>query len=191
MVAQIATCALGENDPGLAEAIRARLSVLVNPYAHSEYQKVTALQFKSARDRLAPAGLPRHLVVNTGPEAVETALQAALLLRSRMAGIKEGGVIVSFEGAFHGRTLGALRSLTAKWRASAWLTLRFDVPLIFDEAQTGCGATGKMWAQEHFNPPAPPLATLSSIFSLRLALRALHLVQHLVPSCAPRYPPCP
>ncbi len=267
MGAQIATCAFGENDPGLTEAIRARLPVLVNRYAHSEYQTVTSLQFKSALDRLAPAGLPRHFVVNTGAEAVENALKSALLLRSRMAGIKEGGVIVSFEGAFHGRTLGALavthrkkarlgfptfdwpqvifpvqdagapvatqrreeRSLWQIWqtlqgqgerdhfgeelahidgfldksgsisefvaagrarrgtealrhaqRVAAvivepiqgeggvrmatsrffqrvrLLTLLFDVPLIFDEVQTGFGATGKMWAHEHFNLPAPP-----------------------------------
>ena len=36
------------------------------------------------------------------------------------------------------------------------LTRVFDVPLIFDEVQTGFGATGKMWAHEHFNLPAPP-----------------------------------
>ncbi|MFM9888681.1 MAG: aminotransferase class III-fold pyridoxal phosphate-dependent enzyme, partial [Burkholderiales bacterium] len=212
-------------------------------------------------------GTPRHFVVNTGAEAVENAIKAALLVRARTAGVKEGGVIVSFEGAFHGRTLGALavthrraarlgfptfdwpqatfptedlsaraaterreeRSLRQLWQflqghgrreafadelgridaflahptdlaqftaiererlgaatlkraqrvaaviiepiqgeggvrmASArffkrlrLLTLLHDVPLIFDEVQTGFGATGKMWAHEHFDLPAPP-----------------------------------
>jgi 4-aminobutyrate aminotransferase-like enzyme len=108
MGAQIATCAFGENDPGIAEAIRAGLPNLVNRYAHSEYQTVTSLRFKAALDQLAPNGTPRHFVVNTGAEAVENAIKAALLVRARTAGIKEGGAIVSFEGAFHGRTLGAL-----------------------------------------------------------------------------------
>src|SRR6478672_10565831 len=108
MGAQIATRAFGENDPDLVRVIQAGLPALVNRYAHSEYQTVISLRFKAALNRLAPRGTPRHFVVNTGAEAVENAIKAALLVRARIAGMQAGGAIVSFEGAFHGRTLGAL-----------------------------------------------------------------------------------
>lgn len=36
------------------------------------------------------------------------------------------------------------------------LTRLFDVPLMFDEVQTGWGATGRLWAHELFDLPCPP-----------------------------------
>lgn len=38
------------------------------------------------------------------------------------------------------------------------LAHKYDVYLGFDEVQTGLGATGKMWAIDHFNLPYPPMA---------------------------------
>jgi 4-aminobutyrate aminotransferase-like enzyme len=55
---------------------------------------------------ISPKGLDKVFLLSTGSEATENAIKLA-----RTYGIKKGGkkknVIVSFEGAFHGRTLGA------------------------------------------------------------------------------------
>src|SRR5437660_485861 len=274
MGALIATQAFGENDPSVVRTILESLPFVTSRYAHSEYQTVLSLRLKAELNRVAPAGLPRHFVVNTGAEAVENAIKSVLMNRVMTSRDGDGGFIVSFEGAFHGRTLGALavthrkkarlgfptfdwphipfpveepgspkdtarreeRSLKQLWDllvsgriphaekskdtyrremaaldeflaqpekdvaafvqaqranlsadvvqrsrrvaavlvepiqgeggvrvASArfmqklrLLTRVYDVPLVFDEVQTGWGMTGRLWAHELFDLPCPP-----------------------------------
>ena len=47
-------------------------------------------------------------IVGTGAEAVENAIKSALMNRVMTSQDGDRGFIVSFEGAFHGRTLGSL-----------------------------------------------------------------------------------
>jgi 4-aminobutyrate aminotransferase-like enzyme len=108
MGALIATQPFGENDPAVVEAILESLPFVTSRYAHSEYQTVLSLRLKAELNRIAPAGTPRHFVVNTGAEAVENAIKSVLLNRVMTSEDGDGGFIVSFEGAFHGRTLGSL-----------------------------------------------------------------------------------
>jgi 4-aminobutyrate aminotransferase-like enzyme len=273
----IATAPFGENDPAAIRAILDALPFVVSRYAHSEYQTVLSLRLKAALNTIAPAGTPRHFVVNTGAEAVENAIKSVLLNRVKTSDHEGGFFIVSFEGAFHGRTLGSLavthrkkarlgfptfewphisfpvenlrspketarredRSLKQLWdllvsgqlphadkskdtyrremdalddfvarppagaddvaafvaaqralltsdvlrrarrvaavlvepvqgeggvrmasarfmRKLRLLTRIYDVPLVFDEVQTGWGMTGRLWAHELFDLPSPP-----------------------------------
>ena len=108
MGALIATNAFGENDPRVVGAVLESLPSISSRYAHSEYQTVLSLRFKAELNRIAPAGTPRHFIVNTGAEAVENAIKSVLMNRVMTSQDGDGGFIVSFEGAFHGRTLGSL-----------------------------------------------------------------------------------
>ena len=111
MGALIATKALGENDPVAIRAVLESLPFVTSRYAHSEYQTRLSLRLKSELNRIAPAGAPRHFVVNTGAEAVENAIKSVLMNRVMTSQDGDGGFIVSFEGAFHGRTRGPLEGL--------------------------------------------------------------------------------
>ena len=78
MGALIATQAFGENDPAVVRAILESLPFVASRYAHSEYQTVLSLRLKAELNRIAPAGTPRHFIVNTGAEAVENAIKSVL-----------------------------------------------------------------------------------------------------------------
>ena len=149
---------------------------------------------------ITPEELNKSFFVNSGAEAVENAIKLAWAYR------KNYGYGITFNGAFHGRTLGALslnrskhvqrrwypeipKILTADYNDLDWFvnlrvdpeeiafvivepiqgeggyvpagaefiritrefTSQHDIPLIFDEIQTGLGRTGKWWCFEHFN----------------------------------------
>src|SRR5436305_5751559 len=52
---------------------------------------------------------------------------------------------------------GGVRGTTPRFmRRLRMLTRIYDVPLIFDEVQTGWGMTGRLWAHELFDLPCPP-----------------------------------
>jgi len=128
MGAQIATQAFGENEPAVVRAILESLPFVTSRYAHSEYQTVLSLRLKAELNRIAPAGTPRFFICNTGGETVENAIKSVLLNRVMTSENSDGGFIVSFEGAFHGRTLGSLAATHRKKARLGFPT--FDWPHI-------------------------------------------------------------
>ncbi|MFT3913136.1 MAG: aminotransferase class III-fold pyridoxal phosphate-dependent enzyme [Anaeromyxobacteraceae bacterium] len=146
--ALIATQPFGENDPGVLASMLRGLPAVASRYAHSEYQTKVSLAMKAALTKIAPQGTPRFFIVNTGAEAVENAIKAVLLNRVKStpqeAGREEAGsdkqgfFIVSFEGAFHGRTLGSLAA-THKRKARLGFPT-FDWPHVLFPVEDGRSA---------------------------------------------------
>lgn len=102
-VAGIGTAVLGHGHPAWVEAITRqleRLAGVANTYRHTPQQQLAVRLAE-----LFPIDDGRSFFCNTGTEATEAAIKLALRATGR-------DVIVSFERAFHGRTLGAL-ALTA------------------------------------------------------------------------------
>src|SRR5688500_18044563 len=113
MTAGIAVCVLGHGDEGMAQALYGQAQRL---------HHVSNLYFMEAQIRLAEAlarrGFPgRFFFCNSGTEANEAAIKIARRFQIVKRGQPDRTDIVSMEGSFHGRTLGAL-SVTgqAKYR---------------------------------------------------------------------------
>ncbi len=104
-VGGIGVASVGHANPAVAEAVAEQARVLVS---------CPGIFFNDVRARLlaelvsiAPAGLTRAFLCNSGAEAVEAAIKFARLATGR------AGVVSAMRG-FHGRTLGALSATHKK-----------------------------------------------------------------------------
>ncbi len=94
---------LGHCNPAVVRAIQAQAERLITcPEVFYNDQRAAALRLLT---RLAPEGLTRAFLCNSGTEAIEAALKFARLTTGRP------GFVATMRG-FHGRTLGAL---SATW----------------------------------------------------------------------------
>ena len=117
------TC-IGHCHPTLVQAIADQAGRLMQTtnifYTLPQAELITKLA------QVAPPGLTRSFLTNSGTEAVEGALKAAHRATGR-------SVFVSADGAFHGRTLGALHVIgSEKHRAPYAPLLRESVRIPFD-----------------------------------------------------------
>lgn len=103
LLSGIGVASLGHGHPGLAAAIADQASTLLhvsNLYYHP-------LQGEAASRLAALSGLPRAFFCNSGTEAVEACLKFARRFW-HAAGATRRSEFVAMEGAFSGRTFGAL-----------------------------------------------------------------------------------
>lgn len=100
---------LGHADPEFGAALTDQLGKLTT--CHQSFYNDTRAELLQAITEIAPAGLPRAFLSNSGAEAIEAGLKFAKATTGRQK-------VVAARRAYHGRTLGAL-SATAdtKYRA--------------------------------------------------------------------------
>jgi 4-aminobutyrate aminotransferase len=99
----IAVTNLGHGHPQVVKAAHEQLDKLVHISVVAHHQP--AIQLAERIAALAPGKLDKVFFANSGAEAVEGAIKLARYATGRPA-------LIAFQGAFHGRTYGAL-SLTA------------------------------------------------------------------------------
>jgi acetylornithine/LysW-gamma-L-lysine aminotransferase len=99
---------LGHADPGFAAALTDQLQTLTT--GHQSFGNDVRAQFLEALALIAPEGLTRSFLSNSGSEAIEAALKIARLATGRPK-------VVAAKRAYHGRTYGALSATAdAKYR---------------------------------------------------------------------------
>jgi len=99
----IAVTNLGHGHPAVVAAAKAQLDKVIHTSVVAHHQPAIELAERIAA--LAPGKLDTVFFANSGAEAVEGAIKLARYTTGRPA-------LIAFQGAFHGRTYGAL-SLTA------------------------------------------------------------------------------
>jgi len=99
---QICSNPLGYNNPELLELIKKYSSRSPIKYAGQDFVTEEHLNLIESLLKISPKNLNSAFLINSGGEAVENAIKICMHERPKMK------FSVSLDGAFHGRTLGAL-----------------------------------------------------------------------------------
>ena len=122
--------------------------LLVSGPAAARRKEQGHLPPRDGRDRRVPGAARTPDVARVRAQAQRANLTPDVVRRSR----RVAAVLVEpIQGE------GGVRMASARFmRKLRLLTRIYDVPLIFDEVQTGWGMTGRLWAHELFDLPCPP-----------------------------------
>ena len=110
--AGIAVCSTGHGHPQVVAAIKEQADRLIH-IAATDFYEPRYLELTEYLARIAPFDEPaRVFLTNSGTEAVEGAIKLARYHTHRPG-------LIAFEGAFHGRTMGALSLTNSKIKQRA------------------------------------------------------------------------
>lgn len=104
---------------GNEESVRAAIDVLKKPLLHTFlYPTIYRANLAEKLVKIAPKGMNKVLILSTGAEVTETALKIARIWGEKQS--KNKNIIVAFEGAFHGETIGS-RTMSGNLKAKEWI----------------------------------------------------------------------
>jgi len=105
--AGIAVTSTGHGHPKVVEAVQRQAAEILHYSASDFYLPIYSEMCNALRDVAPMSGPTRVFLSNSGAEAVEGALKLARYATKRP-------YVISFQGAFHGRTMGALTLTDSK-----------------------------------------------------------------------------
>jgi len=116
LISGIAVANIGHNHPAVVEAIVKQAQQYSHVMVYGEFMESPQVQYAHWLSRHLPANLNTVYFVNSGSEAVETALKLAKRATGRPN-------IVSFSRSYHGSTMGALSAGNSEERKNAFRPL--------------------------------------------------------------------
>jgi acetylornithine/succinyldiaminopimelate/putrescine aminotransferase len=159
MIAGFSVCNIGHSHPQVIKAIQAQVEKYMHVIVYGEFVQAPQVQYAKALSQFLPENLETVYFTNSGAEATEGAMKLAKRVTGRTK-------IVSFKGAYHGSTQGALSIMGDEYFKNAFrpllpdtLQLRYncmeDIDLIDDtvaavfvelvQAETGITPANEAW----------------------------------------------
>ena len=149
----------GHCHPKIRQAILDQVNHgLIHNYCFPSEVRAAAVE---ALARVAPQGLEKVFLLTTGAEACECAIKLARTWGRHIGGDKKIG-IVTFQNAFHGRTLGAQmaggipgpEAMDRQSRQATWCRCRFPTASAVRTPASRCSS--RRWPSRAWRPTAWP-----------------------------------
>jgi acetylornithine/succinyldiaminopimelate/putrescine aminotransferase len=120
MIAGFSVCNIGHSHPAVIHAIKEQVEKYMHVIVYGEFVQAPQVQYAKAITALLPENLDAVYFTNSGAEAAEGAMKLAKRVTGRTK-------MVSFKGAYHGSTQGALSVMGDEYFKNAFRPLLPDI----------------------------------------------------------------
>lgn len=120
MISGFSVCNIGHSHPDVIKAIQTQIEKYMHVIVYGEFIQSPQVQYAKALTQLLPLNLQSVYFTNSGAEAAEGAMKLAKRVTQRTK-------MISFKGAYHGSTQGALSMMGDEYFKNAFRPLLPDV----------------------------------------------------------------